>query len=122
MADHSDFRSKPIADISQVIDLPNGEIGEFIVRGPVVSDRYLTRPEANALHKIADDLTVWHRMGDVGYLDAESILVLRRQVAPRANEQGTLFTIPCEAIFNQHASIYRCAFGRSWLPRCRLPE
>ncbi|MCR4415526.1 MAG: fatty acid CoA ligase family protein, partial [Thermoguttaceae bacterium] len=60
----------PIARIEDAEELPPGQIGELVVRGPVVTRRYVTRTEANALGKIADGPTVWHRLGDVGYLDA----------------------------------------------------
>ena len=67
-------RSRPSTDAEE---LPPGEIGELIVRGPVVTTEYVTRTEANALHKIRDGETFWHRMGDVGYL--EVVGTLRRR-------------------------------------------
>ena len=33
----------PLASLADTIELPEGEIGELIVRGPVVTDRYVTR-------------------------------------------------------------------------------
>ena len=59
----------PIRNIDEAVDMPTGEIGELIVRGPVVTERYVTRVEANKLAKIADPNGFWHRMGDVGYFD-----------------------------------------------------
>ena len=44
----------PIHSIADAVEMPEGELGELIVRGPVVTDRYVTRVEANALAKIAD--------------------------------------------------------------------
>jgi acyl-CoA synthetase (AMP-forming)/AMP-acid ligase II len=44
----------PIAAIGDVEELAPGEIGELIVRGPVVTSEYVTRREANALAKIVD--------------------------------------------------------------------
>ena len=105
-----EISDQPIADIRQATEMPQSEIGELIVRGPVVTDRYLTRPEANALLKIADGSTIWHRMGDVGYLDAKNRFWFCGRKAHRVQtEQGTMFTIPCEAIINQHPAIYRSA-------------
>jgi acyl-CoA synthetase (AMP-forming)/AMP-acid ligase II len=43
-----------IASIDDAEELPPGKIGELIVRGAVVTTEYVTRPEANALAKIAD--------------------------------------------------------------------
>jgi acyl-CoA synthetase (AMP-forming)/AMP-acid ligase II len=113
----------PIPTIDDAEELPPGEIGELIVRGRVVTTEYVTRTEANALHKIKDGDTFWHRMGDVGYLVGQASSLPRhgkpeacptfwfcgrkshRVITPR----GTLFTIPCEAVFNQHPWVYRSA-------------
>jgi acyl-CoA synthetase (AMP-forming)/AMP-acid ligase II len=45
---------EPIVAIDQTEELAPGEIGELIVRGPVVTTEYVTRRDANALAKIAD--------------------------------------------------------------------
>jgi olefin beta-lactone synthetase len=45
----------PIASINDIEELPTGEIGELIVRGPQVTKCYVTRTEANALAKIIDN-------------------------------------------------------------------
>lgn len=101
---------QPIATIDQVEALPTGEIGELIVSGPVVTHRYVTRPESNAIAKIGDGPEVWHRMGDVGYLDEQDRFWFCGRMAHRVTtDRGTLFTIPCEAIFNQHPLVYRSA-------------
>jgi len=79
------------------------------VRGPVVTTEYVTRSEANALHKIRDGETFWHRMGDVGYLANDRFWFCGRKSHRVITATGTLFTIPCEAIFNQHSWVYRSA-------------
>jgi len=63
--------TEPIAAWDEALALPVGQIGEFVVRGPVVTREYFRRPEATRLAKIPDPATgeVWHRMGDVGYFD-----------------------------------------------------
>jgi acyl-CoA synthetase (AMP-forming)/AMP-acid ligase II len=106
---------EPIEDISQAHELPYGEVGELIVRGPVVTREYVTRLESNRLHKIRDGRTVWHRMGDVGYLeqcggsdDARFWYCGRKSHRVLASS-GPLYTVPCEAIFNQHECVYRSA-------------
>jgi acyl-CoA synthetase (AMP-forming)/AMP-acid ligase II len=100
---------EPIATIDDAEELPPGEIGELIVRGPVVTTEYVTRTEANALHKIRDGQGFWHRMGDVGWMDAERFWFCGRKSHRVITTSGTLFTIPCEAIFNQHPRVYRSA-------------
>lgn len=100
----------PIATIEQAKELPHGEIGELIVRGPVVTRQYVTRLEANAQHKIADPQGQWHRVGDVGYFDAENRFWFCGRKAHRVQTKTqTLFTIPCEAITNNHPRVFRSA-------------
>jgi acyl-CoA synthetase (AMP-forming)/AMP-acid ligase II len=90
--------------------LPRGEIGEIVVKGPVVTREYFNREQETALAKIPDGHTWWHRMGDVGYLDARDRLWFCGRKAERVQTaQGTLFTVPCEAIFNQHPDVFRSA-------------
>ena len=64
----------PIARWSEVRELPAGEVGEICVRGDVVTRMYVGRDEETVAAKIVDDRHgqtggVWHRMGDLGYLD-----------------------------------------------------
>jgi acyl-CoA synthetase (AMP-forming)/AMP-acid ligase II len=100
----------PLAAIDDVEELPRGEIGELIVRGDVVTRRYVTRKEANALHKIQDGEAVWHRIGDVGYLDdQERFWFCGRKSHRVLTAQGPMYTVPCEAIFNGHEHVYRSA-------------
>jgi acyl-CoA synthetase (AMP-forming)/AMP-acid ligase II len=113
---------EPLMQIDQVRSVGAGEIGELIVSGPVVSDRYVTRTEANAFHKIADGERFWHRMGDVGYFDAQERFWFCGRKSHRVQtRQGTLFTIPCEAILNNHPKIYRSALAGVGRPGEQVP-
>jgi acyl-coenzyme A synthetase/AMP-(fatty) acid ligase len=52
----------------------------------------------------------WHRMGDVGYRDEIGrIWFCGRKSHRVCCADNTLFTIPCEAIFNNHAAVFRSA-------------
>lgn len=100
----------PLATMAEATPLPPGEIGEICVRGPVVTRAYLNAPEANAAAKLADGATLWHRMGDVGSLDASGRLWFCGRKAHRVQTgRRVLFTICCEAVFNQHPDVYRTA-------------
>lgn len=100
----------PIESIEETKELPANEIGELIVRGDVVTREYVTRTDANALHKIKDGETFWHRMGDVGYLDDQQRFWFCGRKGHRVQtSNGVMFTIPCEAIFNLHPAVYRSA-------------
>jgi acyl-CoA synthetase (AMP-forming)/AMP-acid ligase II len=101
---------RPIRSIDEVKELPTGEIGELIVQGPQVTRKYVTRVQSNALAKIADAATIWHRMGDSGYLDQEDRFWFCGRVAHRVlTADGPMYPVRCEAIFNQHPGIRRSA-------------
>jgi acyl-CoA synthetase (AMP-forming)/AMP-acid ligase II len=123
---------EPIPTWDESLRLPPNQIGEIAVTGPFVTRAYHARPEATALAKIAgsrqqaaggeaENLSslpapccllpaVWHRMGDVGYLDDRGRLWFCGRKAHRVSTaDGTLYTIPVEAVFNTHPTVYRTA-------------
>ncbi|HJQ81463.1 MAG TPA: fatty acid CoA ligase family protein [Lacipirellulaceae bacterium] len=121
----------PVKTMDDAVELPIGEIGELIVRGPQVSPCYVTRTEANASSKIAAPRAysefgiadskaqsesqnpqsanaAWHRTGDVGYLDAEGRFWYCGRKSQRVETQdGPLFTECVEAVFNRHPDVVR---------------
>jgi olefin beta-lactone synthetase len=100
----------PIRRLGGIEELPPGQIGELIVLGPVVTRKYVTRIRCNRLAKIRAGAYVWHRMGDAGYLDSQGRFWFCGRVAHRVlTADGPLYTIPCEAIFNQHPDVRRSA-------------
>ncbi|QDT98387.1 fatty acid CoA ligase family protein [Gimesia aquarii] len=105
-----EIHNEPIESIEQATELPAGEIGEIIVQGPMATREYFLRPEATRLAKIPDGEQFWHRMGDVGYRDeAGKLWFCGRKAHIVETTQGAMFTIRCEAIFNEHPRIYRSA-------------
>jgi acyl-CoA synthetase (AMP-forming)/AMP-acid ligase II len=131
----------PIASIDDAEELPVGEVGELIVRGPQVSPAYAVAlqplappggssgddaasrhgmvrdPRAepgaakfNAISKIADGESVWHRIGDVGYLDDQGRFWYCGRKSHRIETGATtLYTECCEAVFNVHPDARRTA-------------
>ncbi|OGV31652.1 MAG: hypothetical protein A2020_05690 [Lentisphaerae bacterium GWF2_45_14] len=91
--------------------LPGDEIGEIVVKGPVVSPEYYNRPEATRAAKIKDaDGTLWHRMGDMGYIDSKGRIWFCGRKAHRVvTEQRIYYSVCCEAIFNHHPKVFRTA-------------
>ena len=82
------------------------------MKGPVVTREYFNRPEATRLAKIVDPERAiqYHRMGDVGYRDEQGKLWFCGRKSHRVIlHDQTLFTIPCEAIFNTHPAVFRSA-------------
>lgn len=99
-----------IASWLEVHELVTNTMGEIVVRGPVVTRAYAGNDEETRLAKIADGETFWHRMGDMGYLDEQGRLWFCGRKAHRVNApQGMLYTICCEAIFNEHPRVRRSA-------------
>lgn len=108
----------PIAQWDDNLRLPAGEIGEIVVSGPMVSRCYYQRDSATLLAKIVgNDDVIYHRMGDLGYLDADGKLWMCGRKAHRVealapDNEGSIkryFSIPCERIFNTHPSVKRSA-------------
>jgi acyl-CoA synthetase (AMP-forming)/AMP-acid ligase II len=103
---------EPIARWSDDLEVAPGEVGEVAVRGPLVTASYWNRPQAMALAKIADPGRggFWHRMGDLGYLDNSGRVWFCGRKSQRViTPAGTLFTVPCEGIFNAHPGVERTA-------------
>ncbi|MDO5580709.1 MAG: fatty acid CoA ligase family protein [Planctomycetia bacterium] len=102
---------QPIEHLEEVEPLPPGKIGELTVCGPQITARYITRVEANKTAKIRDQYgRIWHRIGDVGYLDEQDRFWFCGRKAHRAEtKNGPLFSIPCEAIANEHPRVFRSA-------------
>lgn len=102
---------QPIDCWDPALVLDPGEVGEIVVKGPQVTGSYFNRPESTALAKIADPAGgFYHRMGDLGYRDAQGrVWFCGRKTHRVVTEEETLFTIPCEAIFNTHAEVFRTA-------------
>jgi len=101
---------EPIARWEETLELRRGEIGEIVVKSPWVTQQYFRRETATALAKIRQGPAFWHRMGDVGYLDDDGRLWFCGRKNHRVSTpEQTLYTIPCEAVFNRHPQVKRSA-------------
>ncbi|MCS6173212.1 olefin beta-lactone synthetase [Shewanella baltica] len=118
-----------IPEWDEALVLNNGEIGEIVVQGPMVSQSYYLNNSqhdsqnenqgnsATAAAKMWDSATnsFRHRMGDLGYLDDQGRLWMCGRKAHRvdATRKGQLvkryYSIPCERIFNTHPNVKRSA-------------
>ncbi len=100
----------PIPAWKEGLQLEQGKIGEIVVAGEWVTQTYFDHDDANRLAKIVDANRIWHRMGDLGWLDDKERLWFCGRKSHRViSETETLFTIPCEAIFNLHPKVKRSA-------------
>jgi acyl-CoA synthetase (AMP-forming)/AMP-acid ligase II len=100
----------PIRKWSDDLVVEDGEMGEITVAGDLVTRQYFEKPEADAKAKIEDKDSFWHRMGDVGWKDSKGRIWFCGRKSHRVKtKENTLFTIPCEAIFNNHPQVLRSA-------------
>jgi acyl-CoA synthetase (AMP-forming)/AMP-acid ligase II len=100
----------PIPEWDASLVLPDGQVGEIAVKGPVVTRSDLHRPEQTAAAKIYEGGEVWHRMGDLGYIDPQGRLWFCGRKKHRVETpQGLLLPVQCEAIFNHHPDVARTA-------------
>lgn len=105
-----EITDEPIPEWSAALIVDSGEIGELVVQGENVSASYFGRPESNRFAKIRAEGSFWHRMGDLGYRDEEGrIWYCGRKSQRVVTSEGTLFTVPCEGIFNAHPDVRRSA-------------
>lgn len=93
-----------------------GEVGEITVAGPSATDTYFNRDAQTRLAKIREVLPgggerVVHRMGDLGYFDAEGRLWFCGRKSQRVvvDAATTLCTEQVEPIFNALPGIRRSA-------------
>jgi acyl-CoA synthetase (AMP-forming)/AMP-acid ligase II len=103
---------EPLADLGAAGSCAPGEIGELIVRGPVVTKSYDALPDATRRAKIPGSTPgdVWHRMGDCGWIDESGRIWFCGRKAERVvTAQGTLHIEPCEQVFRSHPRAARCA-------------
>jgi acyl-CoA synthetase (AMP-forming)/AMP-acid ligase II len=96
---------------TEIRELPEGETGEVVVQSPMTTDLYHNREQSTALAKISmPQGGVAHRMGDLGFLDEHGRLWFCGRKSQRVvTSGGTLFTDPCELVFNSHPSVRRSA-------------
>jgi len=91
--------------------LPAGVTGEVVVHGPTATDAYWQRETQTRNAKCTDSYgRVWHRMGDIGYLDQLGRLWYCGRKSQRVEVNGsTLFPDQVEAYFNTHPEVRRTA-------------
>lgn len=96
-----------IASFCDDLRRPHHTIGEIVAHGPVVSPAYL-EPQYTRAAKIdgPPGSSPWHRMGDAGYLDDRGRVWMCGRVSHRVvTGSSTLYTIPCERVFNTHEDV-----------------
>ncbi|WP_167475828.1 fatty acid CoA ligase family protein [Nocardia arthritidis] len=87
-----------------------GGIGELVVAGPNVSSRYYWPESANLFGKIAEGDRIWHRTGDLAWIDDDGrIWFCGRKSQRVVTAAGPMFTVRVEQVFNVVAGVARTA-------------
>lgn len=87
-------------------EMPRGEVGEILVRGPNVMLGYWRKPDLTA-QTIVDG---WLRTGDAGYLDDQGFLYLVDRVKDMIISGGeNVYSAEVENALAQHPAVQECA-------------
>jgi acyl-CoA synthetase (AMP-forming)/AMP-acid ligase II len=106
-------RPSPVAEVGIMAPtgelLPNGETGEIVVRGPLVMNGYLDRPDLTA-RTIVDG---WLHTGDLGMVDGRGYVYIRGRLRELINTGGfKVFPGDVEAVLARHPAVAECSvFG-----------
>ena len=105
-----EISDQPILKWQDITESGTNIVGEIAVKAEWATRTYFNRQDLTQLAKIEDGNSFWHRMGDLGRLDEKNRLWFYGRKNQRVvTEFETLYTIPCEAIFNQHPDVKRSA-------------
>ncbi len=104
-----------IARWDDALLVKDGHVGEITVAGPTATDTYFNRDAQTRLAKIVETLPdgatrVVHRMGDLGYFDADGRLWFCSRKSQRVvTADTTLCTEQVEPVFDAHPDVRRTA-------------
>lgn len=111
----------PISRWADTEELGPGAVGEIVVRSAVTTQSYFRRPDDDDRSKIEDGGARWHRMGDVGYLDADGLWFCGRKKHRVTTSRGVRFPVQGEAILSQHPEVTRTAIVGVGSPGAERP-
>lgn len=95
---------KIVDDLGQ--DLPQGETGEIVVRGPNIMKGYWGAPEQT--EEVLRN--GWYNTGDSGYFDADGYIVLAGRIKDMIVSGGeNVYPIEVENVLAHHPAISECA-------------
>ncbi|PKL95606.1 MAG: peptide synthase [Gammaproteobacteria bacterium HGW-Gammaproteobacteria-8] len=112
-----------IEKLANSTEVESGAIGEICVLGPTTTDCYWQREAQTRLAKMNDeDGEIWHRMGDLGWLDQSGRLWYCGRKTERVEAaNGPLYTERVEGIVNATRGVFRSALVGVGEPGCARP-
>src|SRR5690606_20884603 len=117
-----------IGEWDDALQVAPGQVGEITVAGPSATDGYFNREAQTRLAKIREALPdggerIVHRMGDLGYFDAEGRLWFCGRKSQRVvvDAATTLCTEQVEPVFNAHPAVLRSALVGIGAKGAQLP-
>ncbi len=121
------IRDEAIGEWSGELRVADGVVGEITVAGPTATDSYFNRESATRAAKIREVSAdggerIVHRMGDVGYFDAQGRLWFCGRKTQRVETAaGPLYTEQVEPVFNTHPDVKRTALVGIGAPGRQIP-
>lgn len=104
------YSNETIDNINKAEIQPVNKIGEIIVSSPNVTLGYYNLEEQTQNSKIYDGDKVWHRMGDMGYLDLDGKLwFCGRKKHIVESQKMTFYPVTIEPYFNSILNVKRSA-------------
>jgi acyl-CoA synthetase (AMP-forming)/AMP-acid ligase II len=99
-------------------------LGEICVYSETVTPEYVGMPQKTKEAKIkASENGLWHRMGDLGYIDENGLLWFCGRKSHRVHFEGKVIpSLPQETLFLGHPLIRKCAFVGPTLREATSPS
>ncbi|MFH1137604.1 MAG: AMP-binding protein [Pseudomonadota bacterium] len=96
--------------VTGVGDVPQGQEGEIVIRGPQVMKGYHNKPDENARVFVEIDGEKWMRTGDIGRMDEDGFLYIVDRSKDMIIVSGyKVFSTELEDKLSEHPAIEMCA-------------
>lgn len=97
-------------EVTMIDELEVGTVGEIIVHSPNLTKAYYQESEKTKLAKIHDGEKLWHRMGDVGFIDQTGYLWFCGRLKHVVEYKGErLYPVPVETYINSFGGFKKSA-------------
>ncbi|AGP29848.1 long-chain-fatty-acid--CoA ligase [Corynebacterium terpenotabidum] len=103
-----DTEVRVVSQNDPTVELPVGEAGELIARGPQVFGGYLNRPDANATAfvELSDGGAPWFRTGDMAVMEADGFVKIVSRIKEMIVTGGfNVYPAEVEEVLSEHPSI-----------------